>query len=65
MTFHLRTGVPAVPGVMAGSPTAGTPPGAVTASPAAAPPSLSDLHETTGTYEISVVKQGETGTLRL
>ena len=25
-------------------------------------PSLSDLHETTGTYEISVVKQGETGT---
>ncbi len=28
-------------------------------------PSLSDLHETTGTYEISVVKQGETGPLRL
>ena len=27
--------------------------------------SLSDLHETTGTYEISVVKQGETGPLRL
>ena len=28
-------------------------------------PSLSDLHETTGAYEISVVKQGETGPLRL
>ena len=27
-------------------------------------PSLSDLHETSGTYEISVAKQGETGPLR-
>jgi hypothetical protein len=33
---------------------------------AAAPgPSLSDSHETSGTYEISVAKQGETGPLRL
>jgi hypothetical protein len=28
------------------------------------PPSLSDLCETSGTYEISVAKQGETGPLR-
>jgi hypothetical protein len=27
-------------------------------------PSLSDSHETSGTYEISVAKQGETGPLR-
>ena len=27
-------------------------------------PSLSDLHETSGAYEISVAKQGETGPLR-
>ena len=27
-------------------------------------PSLSDWDETTGTYEISVAKQGETGPLR-
>jgi len=27
-------------------------------------PSLSDLYETSGTYEISVAKQGETGPLR-
>ena len=30
----------------------------------AAEPSLSDLHETSGTYEISVAKQGEMGPLR-
>ena len=30
-----------------------------------ADPSLSDWDETTGTYEISVAKQGETGPLRL
>ena len=32
---------------------------------AQSPPSLSDLHETTGTYEISVANQDETGPLRL